>query len=163
MNNGITLEELLGWDEETSAFWNKRLEANPALLALPCDIGDSANVQQLVRHIWSSQLRWAERLAALPVTARENIPAGPLDRLFDVHRDAVEVFRRLLAGPADRWSESFAIDWIGPKPWTVSRRKAAAHTLLHSQRHWAQLATLVRTAGFPSGFRGDLLVSSALE
>jgi hypothetical protein len=39
----------------------------------------------------------------------------------------------------------------------------AAHALLHSQRHWAQLATLVRVAGFPSGFKGDLLISQALK
>jgi len=45
---------------------------------------------------------------------------------------------------------------------TVSKRKMLAHTLFHSQRHWAQLATLVRAAGFPSGFKGDLLLSSAL-
>ena len=163
MSTAITLEELLSWDEETSAFWNKHLEANPALLELPCDIGDSTNVQQLVRHIWGVELRWVQRLAALPITAREDIPAGPLGALFDVHRQAVEIFRELLVGPADSWNEPFTIDWIGPKPWTVSRRKVAGHALLHSQRHWAQLATLVRTAGFPSGFRGDLLLSSALE
>lgn len=34
--------------------------------------------------------------------------------------------------------------------------------LWHSQRHWAQLATLVRDAGFPSDFKGDLLFSQAL-
>jgi hypothetical protein len=39
----------------------------------------------------------------------------------------------------------------------------AAHALFHSQRHWAQLATLVRAAGFPSGFFGDILISSALR
>jgi len=37
------------------------------------------------------------------------------------------------------------------------------HTLLHGQRHWAQLATLLRTAGFPAGFRGDMLLSSAMK
>jgi uncharacterized damage-inducible protein DinB len=45
---------------------------------------------------------------------------------------------------------------------TVSRRKVVAHALFHGQRHWAQLATLVRTAGFPANFRGDLLLSAAL-
>jgi hypothetical protein len=39
----------------------------------------------------------------------------------------------------------------------------AGHALFHSQRHWAQLATLVRVAGFPSGFKGDLLLSQALK
>jgi hypothetical protein len=39
----------------------------------------------------------------------------------------------------------------------------AGHALLHSQRHWAQLASSVREAGFPSGFPGDLIFSPALE
>jgi uncharacterized damage-inducible protein DinB len=52
--------------------------------------------------------------------------------------------------------------WLPPHARNFSRRKVMAHTLFHSQRHWAQLATLVRAAGFPSGFKGDLLLSSAL-
>jgi hypothetical protein len=51
-------------------------------MKLHCDMGDSTNVLQLVRHIWSIQLRRVERLAALPATALESIPAGPLDALF---------------------------------------------------------------------------------
>jgi uncharacterized damage-inducible protein DinB len=53
--------------------------------------------------------------------------------------------------------------WLPPEARTFSRRKALAHTLFHSQRHWAQLATLVRSAGFPSGFKGDLIFSPALK
>jgi hypothetical protein len=73
---------------------------------------------------------------------------------------AVDIFRSLLAAPAQSWDEPFSIDL--PKAQTVSRRKVGLHALFHSQRHWAQLATLTRSAGFPSGFNGDLLLSSAL-
>jgi uncharacterized damage-inducible protein DinB len=45
---------------------------------------------------------------------------------------------------------------------TPTRRKIMGHVLLHAQRHWAQLATLVRAAGYPSGFGGDLLFTRAL-
>jgi len=51
---------------------------------------------------------------------------------------------------------------LPPDARSFSRRKLAAQALFHSQRHWAQLATLVRAAGFPSGFKGDILLSSAL-
>jgi uncharacterized damage-inducible protein DinB len=63
------------------------------------------------------------------------------------------------------WSESFVldVDWLPPEERSVSRRKIALHALFHSQRHYAQLATLVRSAGFPSKFRGDLLFSTALR
>jgi uncharacterized damage-inducible protein DinB len=165
MTPAITLDELLAWNHESSRFWNEHLKANPALLELPCGIGGAANVQEFVRHIWAVELRWSQRLAGLPLTAREETPSGPLAALFDLHLKALQVFRTLLDGPAQDWDEAltFAFDWLPPEETrTFSRRKIMAHALFHSQRHWAQLATLVRAAGFPSGFKGDLLFSKAL-
>ncbi len=164
MTPGISLEELLAWNNEAAAFWNKHLQANPALLDLPCSIGGAANVQEFVRHIWAAELRWGQRLARLPVTAKEEMPAGPLDALFELHSKATQIFRMLLDNPAQNWEEAFtlAYDWLPPQARTASLRKVTGHALLHSQRHWAQLATLVRASGFPSGFRGDLLLSPAL-
>jgi uncharacterized damage-inducible protein DinB len=163
MSVAITLEELSRWNQETSAFWFNHLEANPALLDLPCDIGGTKNVQELVRHIWAVELRWAQRLAVLPVTPREQMPSGPLAELFDLHIQATQIFEGLLDAPEESWRQTLTIDTIPPEKFVVSRRKVAGHMLFHSQRHWAQLATLVRAAGFPSGFRGDLLLSSALD
>jgi uncharacterized damage-inducible protein DinB len=160
----ITLEELLTWDREASNFWKAHLEANPALLELPCGIGGAATVQEFVRHIWSVELRWGQRIAGLPVLAKEAMPTGPLDALFDLHLQAVRIFRSLLDEPALDWEEKGSLDlpWLPAEGRAVSRRKLTAHALLHSQRHWAQLATLVRAAGFPSGFKGDFLFSAAL-
>jgi uncharacterized damage-inducible protein DinB len=110
-------------------------------------------------------LRWNQRLAGLPVTPKEDVPAGPLDALFELHKRATEIFAGLLTAPDENWDESYTLDmdWVPPEKRTVSRRKIALHALFHSQRHWAQLATLVRDAGFPSGFQGDLLFSPALS
>jgi len=36
---GISLKELLAWNEEVADFWKAHLDANPHLLELPCDIG----------------------------------------------------------------------------------------------------------------------------
>ena len=165
MTTAITLEELLAWNQESSAFWKAHLEANPAQLELPCGIGGAANVRQFVRHIWGVELVWGQRIAGLPELAREEMPVGPLDALFDMHLKAVQVFRALLDDPAQNWDETQTLKypWLPPEGLTVSRRKMAAHALFHSQRHWAQLATLVRVAGFPSGFKGDLLISQALK
>jgi uncharacterized damage-inducible protein DinB len=165
MSVGISLEELLAWDEESSAAWKGILEGNLALLELPCDIGGAANVQQFIRHIWGAELRWAQRLAGIPEQSREGVPHGPLDVLFDMHLQAVQLFRRLLANQAENWDLTYTLDvnWLPPHARTSTRRKIFAHALFHSQRHWAQLATLVRAAGFPSGFRGDLLFNSTLQ
>ncbi len=165
MSVGISLEELLAWNEETSNFWKSHLDANPQLLELPCGIGGTENVQAFARHIWGADLRWSQRLAGLPVTEREQLPTGPLDALFELHRQAVEIFRGLLALPDESWEQPFVLDIasLPPEARTLSRRKVAGHALFHGQRHWAQLATLVRSAGSSSGFKGDLLFSGALR
>jgi uncharacterized damage-inducible protein DinB len=164
MTPAITLEELLTWNRESSRFWKAHLDANPALLTLPCGIGGTADVQAFAGHIWGAELRWGQRIAGLPLLAKEDVPAGPLDALFNLHLQAVQVFRTLLDNPTLNWDETMTLDypWLPLRARTASLRKLLAHTLFHSQRHWAQLATLVRAAGFPSGFKGDLLLSSAL-
>jgi len=164
MSVAISLEELLAWNQEASNWWKAHLDANPALLELPCGIGGTANVQEFVRHIWGVELIWSQRIAGLPETDRKQMPAGPVDALFDFHLKAVEILSAQLDDPAKNWEETLTLnfDWLPPHARTFSLRKALAHTLFHSQRHWAQLATLVRAAGFPSGFRGDILFSSGL-
>ena len=164
MTPAITLEELLAWNHESAAFWKAHLKANPTLLKLPCGIGGAANVQEFVRHIWGVELRWAQRIAGLPVLAKEEMPARPLDTLFGLHQQAVKIVRTLLDDHAQNWNETMTLDfpWLPPQSRTASRHKILGHMLFHSQRHWAQLATLVRAAGFPSEFKGDLLFSSAV-
>jgi uncharacterized damage-inducible protein DinB len=159
MSVGISFEELLIWNEQSANYWNAHFEANPGLLELPCGIGGAATVQELVRHIWGAELRWCERLSGIAETPREAIPAGPLGALFEVHQRAMGMFRGLLAAPESAWSDPYVLkfDWIPEDRRTVSRRKIAAHALIHGQRHWAQIATLVRNAGSPSKFWGDVL------
>jgi uncharacterized damage-inducible protein DinB len=165
MELGITFEELLAWNDDAAEFWNTHLTANPALLELPCGIGGAANMQDLVAHIWVVELRWGQRLAGLPAIKKEEAPTGPLPALFDLHVKGIDLLRGVLAAPAATWDEPYILtfDWVPPEHRNVSRRKVFAHALFHSQRHWAQLATLVRAAGFPSGFRGDLLFSPAMR
>jgi hypothetical protein len=164
MTAAISLEELLAWNQEFAAFWKAHFDANPALLQLPCGIDNAPNVQELARHNWAAEMRWAQRVAGLPVTAREDLPSGPLDELFAMHLEAGRILRGLLDAPDTDWDQTVTMDydWLPPQVRTASRRKMAAHGLLHSQRHWAQLATLVRVAGFPTGFQGDLIFSLAL-
>lgn len=159
---GIALDELIEWSDEAAQHWKSYFEANPVVLDLPCGINKAENVQALVRHIWGAEQRWAERLSGLP---DQELATGSLDALFAMHTYAVELYRELLAAPAESWDQSYELkfDWIPPEKRHPSRRKAALHALLHSQRHYAQLATLVRVAGYPARFMGDLLFSFAVR
>jgi uncharacterized damage-inducible protein DinB len=164
MTPAITLEELLAWNEEVSRFWKVHLDANPALLELPCGIGGNADVQAFIRHIWGAELVWSQIISGLLITDYDVWPHGPLAALYDLHLSAVRNFRALFANAEIQWDEKTVhYPWRRPETPKPTPRKALAHALLHSQRHWAQLSTLVRSHGFPSGFLGDLLLSSALD
>jgi uncharacterized damage-inducible protein DinB len=164
MTHGISLEELLAWNDEAAAFWKAHLDANPARLQLPCDIGGTATVQEFVRHIWGAELVWSQIISGLPLTDYDVRPNGPVDALFDLHLSAVQNFQLLLGNPDTCWDEqSVHYPWRRPEQPKPTPRKALAHVLFHSQRHWAQLSTLVRSAGFPSGFYGDMLFSESIE
>ncbi len=164
MTPAITLEELLAWNEEASSFWKAHLDANSGLLQLPCGIGGNADVQAFVRHIWGAELVWSQIIRGVTITDYDVWPKGPLDALFDLHLSAVQNFRVVLDDPDTKWDErSVHYPWRRPEQPKPTPRKALAHILLHSQRHWAQLSTLVRAAGFASGSLGDLLFSFALE
>jgi uncharacterized damage-inducible protein DinB len=159
--SGISLAELLAWNDEAAHSWKHHLEANPALLEVACDIGNAGNVRGFVRHIWGAELRWANRLAGLE---NPQLATGPLDALFAMHIQASGVFRSLIDGPEAAWAEPYflKLDWVPEDKRRMSRRKIALHALFHGHRHYAQLATLARTAGFPAQFGGDLLFSPAL-
>lgn len=45
----------------------------------------------------------------------------------------------------------------------ASKRKILIHTLMHSIRHWAQLATELRKAGYKTDWQHDLLFSDVIE
>jgi uncharacterized damage-inducible protein DinB len=158
---GISLGELLAWNDEAAHSWKGHLEANPALMDVACDIGNTGNVLGFVRHIWGGELRWANRLAGLE---NKELATGTLEVIFPMHVEAHNVFRGLIDGPEAAWAEPYILnfDWVPEDKRRMSRRKIALHTLFHGHRHYAQLATLARTAGFPAQFRGDLLFSTAL-
>jgi hypothetical protein len=141
MSGGITFDELLAWNQHSADNWKAHLDANPALLQLPCDIGGAANVQAFVRHIWAAELIWSQRLAGLPLTARENLPTGPLDALFDVHLQAVEIFRTLLAAPENTWSDPYVLnfDWLPPeeRPSPGERSRLTCYSTVNAiGRNW---------------------------
>jgi uncharacterized damage-inducible protein DinB len=165
MTAAVTLEELLAWNEQSSRYWKAHLDANPALLHLPFDVGGTTDVLNFIRHIWVAELRWAQRLAGVPVAASQELPTGPPDALFALHLRAAEIYRHLFTAAEDTWNDSFDIDidFVPAGERAVSRRRVVAHALLHSQRHWAQLATIIPTDGFPWQFRADLLFKGCNE
>src|SRR5271169_4808173 len=131
----ISFAELLTANEGGTQKWRKWFDEQPAaVLNLPLSIALAKNVREFLVHIFAVELRYAERLKGLPITAYESLPTGSVADLF---------------GIGDRAR--------------ASKRKIVVHALLHSVRHWAQLATALREAGYPTNWGKDFLYSEVME
>jgi uncharacterized damage-inducible protein DinB len=152
----LTASDLLAWLEKTSSLWRQLLTTHPELLALPCDITGTNSVAQLIQHVVAVELRYAERLANLPVSDYAALPFDSVDSLYAVHDQAVALFNQLLASPMD-WDEPLEYTTRSMGPARSTRKTILFHALLHGIRHYAQLATLARQHGIKPDWPMDYL------
>ncbi|MGH9412101.1 MAG: DinB family protein [Terriglobales bacterium] len=150
-------EELLAWVEQTGEGWQALLAKQPEILQLPCDIAKAQTVAALLQHIVAVELRYAERLHGLAATPYDAVPMDSATALYATHERAMKMLRALGEHDAAWWDGqiSFATRSAGEK--SALRRTVFAHALLHSIRHYAQLATLVRQHGVAPGWPMDFL------
>ena len=93
------------WDRGQWEAWF-RSQGRDALLV---DVGANAdtritNVGELVRHIFSAEQRYIDRIEELPIADTSAMPADDVERLFDFGRQTRERLRRLVdTFPAERW------------------------------------------------------------
>lgn len=150
-------DELLKWLEITTTGWRNLLAAHPEALALPCDIRETSSVAGLLQHIVAVELRYAQRLLGMQETPYEDVPCGSGDEIFRVHDAAIRLLDSLRNREARFWSEQ--IDFVTRKGGTLkkSRYVIFVHLVMHSIRHYAQLATLVRQHGIAPEWPMDYL------
>ena len=156
----LTAEEILTWNDKTATGWRQLLADHPELLNQPCDIAGTTTVAELLQHIVAAQLRYAERLANLPITDYAVISFDSVESIFAVHDRAIKIFRQLITSDVD-WNES--IDYVTRSMGSLrsDRKTILFHALLHSIRHYAQLASLVRQCGVKPGWPMDYLFMHA--
>jgi uncharacterized damage-inducible protein DinB len=153
----LTAHELIDWVEKTSTGWRNLLASHPELLALPCDVNNVQSVAQLLQHIVAVELRFAERLSDLPATDYTKIPYHSVEEIYATHDHAFALVQKLLASEMD-WEQpiEFSTRVMGPARSTP--KTILFHLLLHSIRHYAQLATLARQQGIKPDWGMDYLL-----
>lgn len=151
------------WDRAQWHAWFK--EQGPAALAVGLGAhndGRIKNVGELVRHIFSAELRYVERSLAKPLTDTSAIPADDVEALFAFGARSRAALRELIATfPGGRWDAPQEIK-LGPTPRQVTPRKMIVQAITHEIRHWAQIATLLRLEGRKTGVH-DFLFSPILD
>jgi uncharacterized damage-inducible protein DinB len=151
----LSLTSLLDYTEWERQKWHDWMLAHGdhVLKVSAGEHGDGRfqTIGDCVRHIFSAEKRYVERLEARPLTDTSTIPSDNIETLFQFGRESRSGFRSLLETfPADQWDgpREFKILTSSIK---VTPRKIAVHMVLHETRHWAQIATLFRL----NGLKGD--------
>ena len=118
-------------------------------------------VGDLVRHIFSAERRYVERLSDKPLTDTASLSTENIEALFNFGRESRKALREFIETLS-------AKEWDAPReyvmmnhPIRATPKKFIIHVLLHEIRHWAQIATLLRQNGLKADFH-DFLFSPVL-
>jgi uncharacterized damage-inducible protein DinB len=154
----LTCAEMLAHDEESTGRWEQWFRKNQAALEVPCDIMNTGTVRMLVHHIFAVELRFSLRLLGEPPIEYDKLPSATIEELFGIYRAAVKNYETFLSaanGPV--MEEVIEVVTRTAGNLRASRRSLFVHAMLHSMRHWAQLSTLLRTAGMKPDWPQDYL------
>jgi uncharacterized damage-inducible protein DinB len=143
----LSAENLLAWNHATAQGWYALAIEQPSLLALPCDIHNSTTAGQLLHHIVTAELRYAERLIDAPASNYTAIPHATAGDVFSTHDRAIGIFSNLLANADFNWDHEIEFPTVTAGRRRAKRSAVFQHALLHSIRHYAQLATIARQHG----------------
>lgn len=157
----LPIDDLIRWNDTTHTQWAELLRAHPEAMQLSADIRDAQSLAQVLQHIVAVEQRYAERLAGLPESDYTTIPYATPDYILATHERALSIIRPLLADPTYDWSHRIEFQTITAGRLRATRRDILAHLLLHSIRHFAQLATLIRQAGIKPTWPMDFLFVNA--
>ncbi len=157
-----TLIEYTDWERQK---WHDRLQREGdgvlALSAGPYGDGRFERVGDLVRHIFSAEKRYVERLLNQPLTDTGKVAADSIATLFEFGRQSRKCLKDFIAAfPAKEWEvpkEFIILNYKG----TATPRKIIMHVLMHEIRHWAQIGTLLRLNGIVDEFH-DFLASPVM-
>ncbi len=164
METGITFQELMHYTEAETRRWHGFFQQHPRSLDFEVGIADAKDIRGIIVHIFAVELRYAQRLLGATPTPYEQLPTGSLDEIFSIGDTARHKIKQYLAQASDtelRTVLTFETRTAGTL--SSSKRKIIAHTLLHSTRHWAQIATALRQHGYKQDWPHDFIFTDALE
>ena len=164
MEEGISFRELLAYTDAETERWHAWLrDQPPEVLEVRIGEGSRETVRDLIGHVFAVELRYAQRLLGQPVTTYEELRMDSLDALWSIHAQARRTLRAYLdAMPAGERQRGMVFHTRTLGELRSTAHKVLAHSFLHGIRHWAQIATALRQAGYPQGWEHDWLMCGAV-
>jgi uncharacterized damage-inducible protein DinB len=158
----ISFEELLDYQEEQTKQWRELFEKKPHLLKV--DASPTSTVADLLFHTFTSEYRIAQRLLDEMMTQDKDFARRTVSDLFSIGEAAHLKMREYLA---HRTQDEIAEVKTFPSPtlgeFQASPKKMLTHAIVHTVRHWAQVARALREHGQRAEFSHDPLFSKRLH
>lgn len=162
----LSIEELIRYTSGERAKWEQWFQDHPpAVLDAPVQRqGDFNDVWRLMHHIFLVEKRHTQRLKQeSPLMEQIGVARHDVTKLFafgvTVREELAAFIHRASDADLDRTLEISLRDQVV----TFTARKLVFHILFHEIRHWAQIATALRNAGFPPPGFHDFLFTDAME
>ena len=154
ISNGLSFSDLTDYTDWQRAKWHDWFRQHGDQIletsAGPHGDGRFQSVGDLVRHIFSAEKRYIDRLSNRPITDTSSISNQSAELLFQFGRQSrANLLEFIKACPAQDWEIPQEFN-IMNNVFQATPRKIVAHVLIHEIRHWAQIGTLLRLSGFPA-------------
>ncbi len=165
MSVSLNLHDLIEYTDWERGLWYDWLRKHGdrvlAIGAGPNGDGRFQNVGDLVKHIFSAEKRYVDRLSERPLTDTGSVPNDRIEALFEFGRQSRKDLKQLMETfPAARWDDAMEFKIVN-NVIRATPKKIIVHVLMHEVRHWPQIATLFRLNGLVGGFR-DFLFSPVM-
>jgi uncharacterized damage-inducible protein DinB len=161
----VNLNELIEYTDWERGLWHdwlrKQGEQVLAIKAGPHGDGRFESVGDLIRHIFSAEKRYVDRLFERPLTDTAFVRNDNIEALFEFGGQSRQDLKRLVETfPLQKWDAPLEFKMVNNVV-RATPKKIVVHVLMHEIRHWPQIATLFRLNGLVAGFR-DFLFSPVM-
>jgi uncharacterized damage-inducible protein DinB len=162
----LNVEHLIEYTDWERGKWREFLGTRGddvlKISAGPNGDGRFQSVGDLVRHIFSAEKRYVDRLSGREPMDPSRVPSDSVETLFQFGVESRREFREFIATfPTERWDDAVEFKILN-KMTRATPRKVVFHVLIHEIRHWPQIAALLRLNGVVADFR-DFLFSPVMS
>ena len=158
----IDLMEYTEWERQKWHAW-LRQRGGDALKTSAGPHGDGRmnTVGDVVKHVFSAERRFVDRLSGRPLTDVACLPNDDVEALFQFGERSRKDLREYVDKfPVEEWDVPQDHKMLN-QILTATPKKVIAHIVMHEIRHWAQIATMLRMNGLTDDFH-DFLFSPVL-
>ena len=146
----MRIQELLSYtDWERSRWRDWFLGMGKAVLEVSTGGERHKTVAEIIKHIFAVEIRYIQRLKGEPLTPYNKISTDTAEELFDFGYESRAALKEYLTRARD-WNQTYEFNVLDLQI-RAPIRKFLIHVLIHEIRHWAQVAMILRQAGY-----GDL-------